>query len=365
MVAQAQQAPPATWTTSAQRRDQRIGNVAWDQGLLIDRRFVLRNAGYLEYVRLTPSVAFTYATAGPTGIDAFGQYGLSLAWIRMRANNVGTLWDASGEMSALHSFIVNQYNYGFGSVTPAPPYSFPSSPGTSATTVKQSIDLPLGLYMGNKPAPLGLFQTATNANETSLELRMRPIVATAGSPGSGLYTGNGGNLQAGSTGGTDINQAFFDPIAAKEAEPPLGYINSFREYQASLTADGQNEFILQPSNIYCRIYAWVVTGASGALAPDSTHVTNLAVRYGANLPIYDEPVDAVNARMQRMYAQTIPAGVYIIDLLENTHDERDLIDSAATTNLRIVITTSGATYSGGAYVKLGVQELIPFQVPGT
>jgi hypothetical protein len=364
MVAQAQhQGPAATWTNTAQRRDQRLGAIPWDTGQNIDRRLALRNAGYLEYLRLTPSVAFQYATAGPTGTDAFGTYGGILAWVRVRANNVGTLFDCSGEGAALISAISDQYLYGAGSVTPTPPYNFPSAPALVATTAKWSIDIPFALYLANKPSPLGLFQTATNANETSLELRFRPIVATAGTPGSGLYTGNGGNLVGGASGNVDIQQAFFDPIADPAAQPTLGYIHMWREQQTALTADGDTEIILQPSNIYCRIIVWIITGGAGALAPDSTHLQKLSIRYGANLPIYEEITDAVNARMQRMYNMVLPGGVYIIDLLENTHDERDLIDSAATTNLRLVINMLGATYTGGAYAKLLIEQLVPLEVP--
>lgn len=370
MVAQ-QQAPPATFTNSAQRRDQYLSQIAWDGGLSsADRRLVLRNSGYLEYLRLSPQLNFSYTTAGPTGTDPFATYGGIIQWVRLRANNVGTLWDMSGEATAVISAIYNSYLYGAGAIF-VPPYNYPASPGTSATVDKWPMDMYFELPLWNKASPYGLYQTAQNSNETSLELRFRPVVATAGTPGSGLYSGNGGNLVGGSTGFVDVQQAFYDPIEVPEAEPNLGYAHVWREFPFTFVSDGDTEIRLPPSNIYCRVFLWIITGGAGAGAGDSTHLTRLTLKYGANLPIYDEKVDAVVARMAHQYdivnpttgANLLPAGFYGIDLLQLGHTERDLIDSAATTDLRIVANMSGATYSGGFASKVIVEQLIPLEVP--
>src|SRR5215471_19103843 len=194
MVQQAQQAPPATFTNSAQKRTQYLGQIAYDGGTTAaDRRLVLRNSGYLRWLRLVANCSFSYTTAGPTGTDPFGTYGGIVKWIRVRANNVGTLFDCSGEAAVILSAIHNNYVYGASVVTP-PPYNFAASPGTSATTDVWPIHVPLELPLANKPSPLGLYQTAQNSNETSLEVQFRPINGTAGTPGSGLYTGNPANL---------------------------------------------------------------------------------------------------------------------------------------------------------------------------
>jgi hypothetical protein len=119
------------------------------------------------------------------------------------------------------------------------------------------------------------------------------------------------------------------------------------------------------------VFVWIVTGAAGAGAPDSTHATRFQLRYGPNLPIYDQDVDDVVYEMAARYnivnpatgASLLPAGFYGFDLLEDSHDERDMIDSAATTDLRFVVTMAGATYSGGFASKVIVEQLIPLEVP--
>jgi hypothetical protein len=62
-------------------------------------------------------------------------------------------------------------------------------------------------------------------------------------------------------------------------------------------------------------------------------------------------------------ASLLPTGLYGFDLLEDSHDERDLIDSAATTDLRLVVTLAGATYTGGLASKVLVEQLIPLEIP--
>jgi hypothetical protein len=288
----------------------------------------------------------------------------------VRANNVGTLFDCSGEATCVLGAIHSQYVYGAGTMTPAP-YNFVTSPGTAATTDVFPFHVPLELPLANKPSPLGLYQTAQNSNETSLEVQFRPINGTAGTPGSGLYTGNPANLVAGSTGYVDVTQSFFDPIEVRDAEPNLGYMRMWREFPFTFTSDGDTEIRLPPSNIYTRVFVWIVTGAAGAGALDSTHATRFQLRYGPNLPIYDQKVQDVVYEMSQRYniltpstgLSLIPPGFYGFDLLEDSHDERDMIDSAATTDLRLVVTLAGATYTGGFVSKVIVEQLIPLEVP--
>ena len=46
-----------------------------------------------------------------------------------------------------------------------------------------------------------------------------------------------------------------------------------------------------------------------------------------------------------------------------TSDERDFINSAATTDLRSTISFSGGTYTAPSYVKVATEQLIPLVVP--
>lgn len=354
---------PTTWIAQARKRNQRLGSIPYDTGLNVPRRLDLRNSGYLHALRLTTTATFIYATAGPTGVDALGQYGGPYNRITVMANSIGLLFDTTPASAAVISAIDNQYNSGSALFQPAPT-SFTAAPGTTSTTDTFVYDLPISVTLANKPWPLGFFQTALNSQETSIEVRFNPVTGTTGSPGSGLYTGNtANNTQSANTGSTDIQQIYFDPIADPNAQPSLAWIHTWREWQYPLTADGDNEFRLPPSNYYCRLVYTVVTGGSGALALDSTHVTRLRLMYGANLAPYDEPYSAVIYRMSRNYGFTLPGGFLVHDFLHESHTERDIINAAATTDLRFVVTTSGATYSGGAYVRCAAEQLIPLVVP--
>lgn len=354
-----------TWLGQAKRRDQRLGAVAYDGGQAVPRRIDLRNAGYLERLRLAVSTTSTYTTAGPTGVDSFGQYAGPIGRITVIANSVGQLYDCSGFMTAIISTVDNQYNFGAAALRPTPPAAFAAAPGVAATTNKWFYDVPIALNFANKPWPIGLFQTAINAQEISFEVRFNPIAGTTGNPGSAVYTGNPGNLAAGNqSGSVDIQQVYYDPIADPASQPSLAFIHQWREFQFPLTADGDTEIRLPPGNLYTRVIYAVVTGAAGALDLNDTVVTRLRLMYGANLAPYDETIDAVKSRMARHYSvggagNGLPGGVYVHDFLEESHTERDVINSAATTDLRAVLTTAGGTYTGGGRVHVAVEQLIP------
>jgi hypothetical protein len=357
-----------TWLGLAKRRDQTLGRIAYDNGQNVPRRLELRNSGYLEQLRLWVETTSTYTTAGPTGVDAMGQFAGPVNRFTVVANSVGLIYDCSGFMTAIISGINAQYNYGTGSVTPTPPYAFNASPGTSATTNRWAYEIPVALNLANKPWPIGLFQTAINSQEVSLEVRWNPIAGTAGNPGSCVYTGNAGNLSAANQSGfVEVQQVYFDPIADPEAQPNLAFVHTWREFQVPISADGDLEIRLPPSNLYLRVILALVTGASGALALDNTSLTRLRLMYGSNLAPYDESIHALRLRMTRHYGFSLPNGVYIYDFLEETHTERDIINSAGTTDLRVVLTTQGATYTGGAHVRVAVEQLVPLAapVPGT
>jgi hypothetical protein len=58
---------------------------------------------------------------------------------------------------------------------------------------------------------------------------------------------------------------------------------------------------------------------------------------------------------------TIPTGLLAYDFIADTRDERDFQNLASMTMPRIVLTGSGATYSGGAYLKVCLEKLVPLQ----
>lgn len=373
----------ATWLATARKRNQILGSIVNDQGQLVPRRLDLRNAGYLEKLWLVQAYDFAYATAGPTSADAFAQAGGQVARLTLQSNSVGLLFDCTGEMTKVISAVDDAQRFGAG-VLDASPNKFTTSPGTTATTNVWAASIPIALNFNNKPWPIGLYQAALNALEVSLEARYRPLVAQTGIPGSGIYVGNGPNVTQNVRGDLKIQQQYYDPIADAQAQPSLAFVHQWREFQIPLTADGDLDIRLAPSNLYMRMIYWVVQGAAAALAPSSSIVTKLQLRYGANFAPFEEDTSSqftngfnslqrggqVLNRMNDMYGNMFGAagagpydGVYIHDFFTENHNEQDFINSAATTELRATVSTSGGTYSGGAYIKVATEQLIPLVVP--
>ena len=349
-----------SWLGQARKRNQRLGAIPYDQGTNTPRRLDLRNSGYVDRLRMWQNFTGTYSVA-PTGTDAFAALGGALGRITVMANSVGLLFDCTGNATKVITAIDGHQRTDRSGNFTDPNDVFTTSPGTSAFADLFNFDVPISVNLVNKPWPLGFFQTALNSQETSIEARFLPGVATAGTPGSGVYLG--GTPPAAFGGNLDIDQLYFDPIADPQSQPSLAFVHQWREYQAPLTADGDTEFRLNPSNYYMRVLIAVVTGGAGALAPDNTHVTRLRLMYGANLAPYDEVFNQLMDRAYQSYGFNLPTGWYVEDFFNDTSTEQDWINSAATTDLRLNLTMSGATYSGGAYVKIAVEQLIPLVIP--
>lgn len=360
------QAPPPTFLRAAKLREQPVTTINYvseaDAGTPHPQP--LRNVGYLHRLNLVTTQAATYATAGPTGTDSANTTVGPIGRVAVRANSIGTIFDVAGYFVPVISAVDVCYNESNGgSVTPQP-YAFTASPGTAATTNKFAYRVPISISFENWPSPLGLYQTAISGNETDLEVRFTAIAGAAGAaPGTALYLGNQANL-GGQSVGVAAEQVYFDPIPQGKGQPIYAFMHKWTDQQYGLNADGDNDLPLNNANIYLRWILFVVTGGAGALAPDATHVTRIRVQYGGNIAPFDWTVDQLRARMARHYGNiTFPAGFYIIDLIADTHSERDALNASATTDLRITITTSGATYSGGAYVRVASEYLAPFNVP--
>lgn len=371
-----------SWLGLARKRNQTLGSITYDNSSNIPKRLDLRNAGYLSGVRQYATLSGQYGTAGPTAGDQFGILGGYLNRMTITANSVGMLYDCSGEMAAIISAVDRDYarygtmqnvtntpvvpsNFSLGSTNTSGQnvYVASGSVGTAAFVDQWSWYVPIALDFDNKATPIGLFQTALNSQETTIEARFRGVNAVAGTPGSGVYVPGGSSTGPNPSGLLKFQQIYFDPISDPQSQPPLGFIHQWREWQQSLTADGDVDIILPPSNYYLRVILMFVTGGAGALALDGTHLTRLRWQYGANLAPQDEDLAAVFTRQEEDYTFTFPPGVYMLDFIKDSRTERDILNAAAATNLRITPTLSGATYSGGAYVKVGVEQLIPLTVP--
>jgi len=346
-----------------------------DSGQNVPRPFDIPQVGYAESFDLATLMSFTYSVA-PTGTDAFGPLTGQMARITVFVNSIGNLADLSGFSAAFVSAIEYAYRYGSSTLEGAPSsYLAFGAVGTTAKTNVTHHRIPLGLYLLNFPYPIGLFQTALQNLSVRLIVRWLPLVATAGTPGSGAYLG--GTVSAGQQGQVSINETYFDPITAPSAQPYLGFIHRWSEFQTSLNKAGDTDILLPGQNYYTRVIYQIVSGAAGALALDGTHLTRLRLMYGANLAPFDEDETSFEAskRMQRQYPGLYQAmvtgwggntylGVYWHDWIADSHDNRDWINAAATTNLRSRLTLSASgNYTGGGYINTVTEEVAPLALP--
>jgi hypothetical protein len=374
-----------TFIGQARKRNQILGSIPNDGGTNTPRRLDLRNSGYLHRLRLMQAYDFQFGVANPTAANAFGQSGGQLARATLISNSVGMLYDLTGEMAKVVSAIDDAQRLGAGVLDPAPNV-FTAAPALAATTNVWAADVPIAVHFNNKPWPIGLYQTALNALEVSLEVRLRPLVGAVagGDPGAGIYQPGGTTtiVQA-IRGDLQIQQIYFDPIADPASQPTLAFVHQWREFQIPITGDGDLDIRMPPSNLYMRMIYWLVLAG----APNSAALTKLQLRYGANFAPFEENAalqfantigataaargGQVTHRMNRTYANMFGAatagaynGCFVHDFFTEADNEQDFINSAATTDLRATLTTLGGTYTNPSFVKVAVEQLIPLVVPG-
>lgn len=358
--------PENTFLAQGKKREQPLGRLAWANNSGSPLTLDVRNVGYLDRLALVTIMTGTYTTAGPTAVDGMGQYSGPISRIAVRSNSTGVLYDVTGFAMAIISAITNDYNNGSATFAPAPS-TFTAAPALAAFTDKWAYEIPIGIYLANYEAPLGLYQTAIQGQETQIEIRWSSIAINTAAIGTGVYVGNSANLTVGPTAYTDIQQIYYEPIDRKWANalPNQSFVHTWTDTYYPITADGDNEFRLPAANMYLRLILILVTGATAAtLALDSNTPTRFRVTYGANITPFDWTNDQLRYRMSKQYPNiTFPAGVFIVDLLSETHTERDWLNSAASTELRLIITTASGSYAGGAYLRVVKEQLVPYIVP--
>lgn len=358
-------APSNSFLGQAKLREQPLGRIVWADNGASPVTLDARNVGYLHRIICNVNESATYATAGPTSADGMNQYCGPVGRIAVRANSVGTLFDVTGFAAAIISAITNDYENGNALLNPAP-YTFTAAPGTAATANKWVYEIPISCYLANYEAPLGLFQTAIQGQETVVEFRWTKIALATASIGNGLYVGNDVNLTV-PAGYVDLQQAYFEPIDRQFAGalPNQSFVHQWTDTVYPVTADGDFDFRLPAANLYMRLILIYVQGATAAtLALNSTVITRFRCTYGANVTPLDWTNDQLRYRMTKEYPGIVfPAGVFLIDLLTETHTERDWINSAASTELRLTLSFSGGSYAGGAYLRVVKEQLVPYIVP--
>lgn len=358
-------APDNTFMGQAKYRTQPLGRIPWADNGGSPVTLDLRNVGYLHRLRVNVNISGQYATAGPTGQDGMNQYVGPVGRIAVRSNSVGVLFDTTGFAAAIISAITAQYDRGNAVLNPTP-YTFTASPGTAAFANKWVFEIPISLYLANYEAPLGLFQTAVQGQETLCEIRWTKIALDSATIGSTVYSGN--TVNAGSLAGyASLQQVYFEPINQQYqgALPNGAYVHQWNDTQYPVTADGDTDLKLPSTNYIMRIILIYVQGATApTLALNTAAVTRIRIQYGANVNPIDYDIDQIRYDMARNYPGIIfPNGVFIIDLLSETSTERDWLNSAAATELRVTFSTSGGSYAGGAYVRMVREMLIPYILP--
>src|SRR4051794_32562695 len=191
-------APSNTFLGQAKLREQPLGRITWADNGASPVTLDVRNVGYLHRIVCNVNESATYTSAGPTSADGMNQYAGPVSRVAVRANSVGTLFDTTGFAAAIISAITNDYENGNAILNPSP-YTFTAAPGTAATANKWVWEIPISIYLANYEAPIGLFQTAIQGQETVVEFRWTKIALATANIGNGLYVGNDTN--AGSLAG--------------------------------------------------------------------------------------------------------------------------------------------------------------------
>lgn len=397
-----QQAPAPTWVGQARRRDQTIGTIIGDTSGLgfggAPQPFDLPNVGYVDLIKVIAQQSFTTGATTQAAPDLRGIYSGGISRLTIVVNSIGNLFDVDGDLAALISSIDSVYRNGSGRFLAPPTVSHNTTDSTfgvinqtltasKAYTDQWSFHVPLGLQLANLPYPIGLFQTALQNLSVRAVVRFLPLGITTAATGNafgGVY-GNGATAAATAMSSVvQLNERYFDPIAAPSAQPYLGYIHRWTQFNVPINGSGDVTLNLPGQNQFLRLVFCVVAGTAGALAPQgnlyggSNYLQRARLMYGANYAPFDfdESKGELTAHMRELYGPLMdgtsavgvgpgwPAGYYAMDFITATHDNRDWINAAATTNLRLVLTmgTSG-TYGSGSYVALAMEEVAPLTLP--
>jgi hypothetical protein len=351
------QYPPTSWMREARFRRAPLAPLPYDGGLRQVNNRDLRNTGYQERIRIVQRITATNSVA-PTSLDFFAQFAGGIDRFILRTQGSGLLYDVSGEGLGLISFFDNLYRRDGGqSLQPPGSYTLSAAPGTAATSLVLTHDVPIALNVANYYSPVGLFQNAVLPTELSAQIYMRPLAALTGPPGSGVWV-VAANVPTGVSGNFFMEQEYYETIPNPNGWPVGNKLVTWREITTPVSADGVVAINLQPNKKVTMLIHWLITGATAAaLTGDSSHATNLALKFGGSNVIYDETIDMVNSRQARIYNTALPAGVYVQDMSTETHTDRDWFDTSQVPNPRAELTVSGASYAGGAYVKTVIREV--------
>lgn len=356
------QTPQPTWLTEAQLRAQPVGNVPFDGGTTAPRFLSLPQAGYMAGLDLVTTLNYQFLTV-PTQTDVWGRLGGPIQRMRVFVNTEGEMFDCSGFASNLIMAMDDDYNQDDGRNYMYPQASFPPSPQLNSVKSIFFHHIPLALYLKDVPWPIGLYNTAIQNLTIQFQEQFLPVIGTAGTPGTGLYSGGTIQTSPAASGNTDVNEQYFEPIPIAQAQPPLRYIHRWTEFNIPITVGtGLLDLPLPGRQNYIRFIICVVDGATGTtLALNPNILTNLKLTYGVQTSPFDFNLNQLNLRMNQQYGrmmQTWPAGCYFLDFIKDTHTTRDWFNAGNVTNLRLQAALTGAHSGNGGYIKVITEEVL-------
>jgi hypothetical protein len=350
--------PATTFLAEARQRFIDLGLIAYDGGSRSPNTKDTRATGYLSRIRAVCRLSGSVGVANTASADAFGALAGPVDRVQLRTLTVSNIIDLSGEMAAVMTFLDNWYRQPGTSLNPAGAYSFTATPAIGAFAGEWTFDLPVSVELANYPSPLGLYQTAVAGQVATVAVNWRPVVATVGVPGSGIYVPGASGTYTGVTGNARLQQEYFEPIQNPNGWPVGDYMHRWREFSVPVNGDNTYEIPLVQGNYYSRLIYLVVTNG----AVNATAVNRLQYEFGGNMIPMDETGDSALTRQARMWNGQIPAGFYIHDFLTPNHTDRDFVNSAVVTAPRAAFTLSGASYGGAAnYIRTAVEEFIPLR----
>lgn len=332
-----------------------LQTIAYDGGTRSPVPVFMRPDGYIARFSIFVSDTVTYTTAGPTGVDAYSSLAGPVDRIEIRNAAISDLYNLTGEFAALFTILDRLYT--MNNVTAGSLVSFTAAPGTAATTNTWQFDIPLAVTLRDYPTPVGLYPAGFLGPPPVVNVYWRPIVATAATPGSGVYVGNGPNLQT-SPGSADTSQAGFAPILQASAQPSGDLVRRFREGNVAVNGNQAYEVQLLQGAFYGRIIIFVVTnGAVNAIA----NIARLQFEFGAQSITRDLNANQISIYMAQTFAGVgLPNWVFVLDLYTRTQSVRDWLNSAAMTQPRIVITLQNCTFGGAQnMIRWAAEEFAP------
>lgn len=347
--------PAPTYDSEKQPRVLQLPRITSDTTSRASFPLDMRPAGYLERLRLLHTVSTTIGVAAPAAADAFAAWKGGIDVIEVRATAVGMLYRLSGEFAAIHSFVDNYYRTP--GLTWGPNTGFAATPAPGAVSANWNFDVPIGLNLVNFRSPIGLYQMAARGQGATMNIYFDPLTRLAtDAPGSAVWQPAGTTTFTGSTYTVDTQQDYIAPIGPPSAQPVSAYLHTLREGNVGVTGDGLYEIPLQQYSYVARLYFFVVSGN----VLQTSSINRIQYEY-SGLSIQYDWTAAMFANLQnKKFNNQLPAGVFALDFVTNTHSSADWLNPTVVTSPRVAVTLAGTPGGAGQnMIRYAVEEITP------